>query len=974
MLKRFFTPKWQHQDASVRELALEDLDTSNDAEIIIKMASDDPSNKIREIALNKVSDISVLQSLLSCADNPVDWCRFAFKLNQLLPQVDSLTSEFEKAKEQWDKDEVFSAIASNTSNQELTNSLLLAINDPDVLFKIATTAKSIELRLKAVEDIKDLEQLSLLSKKATHKQVLQVVRAKLADAKSQQKVINETINGAEHLAVTLQKLSQQSWFDAQLETKVNHAVESWRKLDLEKVESATKSQKNALMICVSDFQNHLKKCQDLIAENKVEIEQAAAKQDALEKQNALCTQLENLVKEMYDPAMNEIESYQSVKEALDFLNSNWQQTIKESQPDKKVSNSYQELQKQLQMTLMPWEKFIGLKVDIETFFSNPPDNSYESLGTWLKRWNQFKTKLAWVEGVSMPLLLNDWCESAEIFQTQYEKIVTEQKKKAKYLNQRIMILEKHCQQRNLIAANKLANYINQKLNDSISDFRASLAKKIESIQPQLDELRDWHAFATGPKKDSLCESMEQLIDESLEPLARAKKVRELQHQWRELLASDPNADDQLWERFKKASDTAYLPCLDFYAEKDKARAENLNKRIAICDSLEKIVVLNGWSGEVKEDEEASLPPVDKRPDWKDVDKQVSKATREWKNHQPVPDNERESIQKQFNSILNIIKKQLENEKQTNLDERCELVKKAVEFYESDDTEKSIQGVLRLQKQWKELGLTFYKADREQWLLFREAIDKVFAKRDSQKKEFKNELKSNQVELKNITKEIGVLCELDDKDLKQSYSKFEELKNSWTHDKELPKATAQSILNSFNSSCSRYQEHYAGLTTRQKQTAFEALLAGAKLMQAVEEKLLESQLSNVAESELEQLKTALSQLDCDDKGKRIIDSRFNRITSSIPARENHAGLERLLTMALNTEILLSIDSPESLKEQRVAIQLEQLQKGFGTTRADIDNKKEVLKMYESWLSIGFIKKTDRTQLEDRRVKIFKAVGL
>jgi len=156
MLKRFFTPKWQHEDTEVRKQALAALDASNDAEIIVKLATDDPSIKIQELALAKLSDTAALQSLLSGAQNAKDWCRFAFRLNQLSPQIEALTSEFVKVKDNWDKNETFKVVASNSTDQALTNSLLLTINDTDSLYKIATTAKSIELRLKAVEDINDL--------------------------------------------------------------------------------------------------------------------------------------------------------------------------------------------------------------------------------------------------------------------------------------------------------------------------------------------------------------------------------------------------------------------------------------------------------------------------------------------------------------------------------------------------------------------------------------------------------------------------------------------------------------------------------------------------------------------------------------------------------------------------------------------------------------------------------------------------
>lgn len=992
MLKRFFTPKWQHQDPSVREQALVALDASNDAEVIMKLVTDDPSSKIRDQALEKLADMSLLNSLLSASDGPAEWCRFALRINQLSPQVEHLTKEFGKVKESWDIDDTFKKVVSCSSDKgdlPLTNALLSTIDHPDALFKIATSAKSVDARLKAVADIQDIEVLHRLLKEATHKQVLQVVRSKLADAKAQQKIIDDTLDSAEKLAAALDKLSKQSWDDAQFETKVNHILENWQGLTLPEIDSLNESQQKRFDDFSNTFHSALNTSQKTIDENKQAIEQAAVQQEALDKQQALCQQLENLTKEMTDPSMDSLEAYQSVKEAFEFLNKNWQQTISEISADSKVQSNYLKLQKLLQTQLLPWETTIRLREEVEAFLSYEPANEYNELRSWLKSWQSLSLKLAWPKNVTRPKFIENWFESVAKFQRQYDKIVGSQKKKAKYLNQKISLLEKHCQQRNLIAANKLVNYINQKLNESIADFHTSLSKKIENIQPQLAELRDWHAFATGPKKGELCEVMEKLSAEPMEPLARAKKVRELQQQWRELLASDPTADDESWERFKKASDIAYKPCLEYYAEKDKVRAENLQKRQRICETLEQIIAENGWrtlaeepvSSDEKVQSEAESSGDNKISiNWKKIDQQLNKINSDWKKYQPVPENERQSIQDHFSAVQSVVREQLTNEKQANLDSRCDLVEKAVSLLgkeggdDRNSIEKSIKQAMFLQKQWKDLGLTFYKADREQWNLFRQAIDKVFAARDDLKKQFKNDLHSNQEKLKNITTEIEQLSKIDDENLKASFSQFETLKQSWSYDTELPRAKSQSLLNAFEKACGSYQEHFDGLAQRQSDLAFKSLLDGAEMLTRAEEELLTAGSKKMEPSTLEQLQKGLLALNCDEKGESLLKGRLEALTLSDPVTENQEGLEKLQELALSAEITLAIDSPEDYKEQRMTIQLEQLQKGIGSIQPSNSHFNEIKEMFNIWVTIGLIEPSEREKLESRREKLFNAVGL
>src|SRR5690606_39884869 len=74
-------------------------------------------------------------------------------------------------------------------------------------------------------------------------------------------------------------------------------------------------------------------------------------------------------------------------------------------------------------------------------------------------------------------------------------------------------LQKELRQRNLKHANRLW----RKAEGLLAEEQApDWQSRLDKLRPQLDELRDWHAFAAEPKKVQLCERMEALQNDSMD--------------------------------------------------------------------------------------------------------------------------------------------------------------------------------------------------------------------------------------------------------------------------------------------------------------------------------------------------------------------------------------------------------------------------------------------------------------------------
>ena len=198
---------------------------------------------------------------------------------------------------------------------------------------------------------------------------------------------------------------------------------------------------------------------------------------------------------------------------------------------------------------------------------------------------------------------------------------------------------------------RFANRLWHKLEQLEQDINAAQQARIEKLKPQLDELRDWHAFAAEPKKASLCEQMEQLVDSQLPPREKADAIQLLQDQWRELMSADQQSDQALWERFRAAADAAWAPCREHFAELGRERADNLSKRIALCEQLSHY--LESLQG--KQD-----------TDWAAVAEVRRTAPQEWSRYQPVRFTDARDVSKQFSAQLKQLDDLLDQAASTNI--------------------------------------------------------------------------------------------------------------------------------------------------------------------------------------------------------------------------------------------------------------------------------------------------------------------
>ncbi|HCE40433.1 MAG TPA: DUF349 domain-containing protein, partial [Alcanivorax sp.] len=275
----------------------------------------------------------------------------------------------------------------------------------------------------------------------------------------------------------------------------------------------------------------------------------------------------------------------------------------------------------------------------------------------------------------------------------------------------VVALRRELQRGNLKHANRLWLKAEAVLAE---EDDAWLARQLERHSERREELRDWHAFAAQPKKEALCERMEALIDQDMDPAERASVIQALHDEWRALMSSDQDQDQALWERFKAASDRAYEPCRAHFQELDAQRADNLRRRRDLCQQLADFVAGENWD----------------RADWQAVWEIRRRAPQEWKEASPVRFTDGRDLQKRFSALLSEIDEHLDRAWQEAERQRAALLDRARALSEQDDAHDAARQARELQKEWRAAPWLPPARHRRWQKDFRGLMDAIFGARQA----------------------------------------------------------------------------------------------------------------------------------------------------------------------------------------------------------------------------------------------------
>lgn len=299
-----------------------------------------------------------------------------------------------------------------------------------------------------------------------------------------------------------------------------------------------------------------------------------------------------------------------------------------------------------------------------------------------------------------------------------------------------------------------------------------------------NELRDLDFKKNLEEKIQLCEKAEQLILE--ESISKASKaLHDLHDRWKEIGPVMMEKKDEIWDRFKAASDAIAARRKDYYDHLAQEMEKNLLAKKALCEKAETLL----------------SEKINAAKAWNEATDQIEELMKVWKTLGRAPQSENDAVWQRFRSALDAFfeaKKEffrnLRDEQSNNYNVKLEICVKAENIAQNrHDFKAATDDLLKLQKQWKQVGPVPQNVSDAIWKRFRAACDTFFAR----KSEFYDNLRSN--EATNLDSKRALIEEARNlaADSREAFlEKVKDLQRRWTEIGHVPMKEKDKIYAEF----------------------------------------------------------------------------------------------------------------------------------------------------------------------------------
>ncbi|MDQ7015068.1 MAG: DUF349 domain-containing protein [Gammaproteobacteria bacterium] len=538
-------------------------------------------------------------------------------------------------------------------------------------------------------------------------------------------------------------------------------------------------------------------------------------------------------------------------------------------------------------------------------------------------------------------------QTQQQYEAQRERKKNQQQQKHTQLSDKLQQLAHALEAGNLAQSNQRHKEIERLNRELGSAVTKAEQQQFQQLNARHQELRDWQGFATTPKKESLCQQMEALIEIDLPADELAEQINSLQTQWKKLGASDPKTSQPLWLRFKGAADQAYEPCKTHFAQQQQQRQQNLKKRQQLCEQLQQFIQQN------RENEQAT--------DWQVIEKVIRVAKQEWSNYREVQRGRAKNSQIRFNKLLKILQDQLDSEREKNTELKQKIVERAQQLIEQENLSDAMQEAKQLQKKWQAIGTTFYKQDRQLWKQFRSACDAIFARKDQQNAAEQALLTQHQQQAEELIATLEQLSQ-EQTPANSGLSKMQQLQQQFDDLGELPKAAITPLQQRFENAQQAYQHCCLQQQQQQLIQQQQQLRQQAQLCQQLEQ-------INSPVNKQELLQDLIQQWQNQHGNESILNKRFQHAVTSCQNSHEEQLQQQSQTLTpqrqqlcIQLEILLGVDSPTEDQALRMQYQVNRLSQGLNQkSHNPLSNQQQ---LEEQWFCLGPLTDPESLKLERR----------
>ncbi len=333
-----------------------------------------------------------------------------------------------------------------------------------------------------------------------------------------------------------------------------------------------------------------------------------------------------------------------------------------------------------------------------------------------------------------------------------------------------------------------------------------------------NELKELDKDKNLELKIDLIKRAEQLKDE---PNIRKAllQLNKYHDDWKNTGPVRAEISEDIWKRFKAASDIVIDAKKAEQATIDAERQQNLDKKIVLIERAE-----------------TSIAVVPTQPkEWAKIGKELDELMAEWKKIGPVPTDKNEEIWNKFKAIRNQYYgerkhffKDLNSSKKDNLTKKEALCEKAESLKDSNEFMKTSDALAKLQDEWKIVGPVPEDQNDLVWKRFRTAFDHFYARKNEWFKQRKQEESGAIVKKKEVILGLEALKSNETIDHQSLFNELKVWQKQWNDAgfisgksyqqmNKMYQALADEIFNRYRSAStnqrnSNQKEHFSNLAT------------------------------------------------------------------------------------------------------------------------------------------------------------------
>jgi hypothetical protein len=395
-------------------------------------------------------------------------------------------------------------------------------------------------------------------------------------------------------------------------------------------------------------------------------------------------------------------------------------------------------------------------------------------------------------------------------------------------------------------------------------------------------LRDLDLKKNLEAKMQLCEKAEALLLEPqiVKAFAQLQKLHDL---WREVGPVADEKKDEIWNRFKEATNKLNKAHQEYFAQLKEQEKTNYELKSGLCERVEHML----------EQEFTTLKQ------WNEASEEISAIQKTWKTIGFAPQKYNTAVYERFCKACDdfFAKKReffltVKEEEDVNKQKRIDICVQAEQMKTRTDWKQATQDFLDLQQAWKEIGPVSHKESTKLWNRFRAACDEFFNARQQFYKDKESEQQTNyQLKLAVIEKIKNIQTDLKPQD---KLLALQALQKEWTEIGFVPAKKKDALQKQYKEAVQK-QFDAIQLPTEQKQKAL--------LEVKVHTMLTDSKGDDMIHAEIAKLQNRI----------RVIEGEISVLENNIGFFSKSKNSEKIIE-DFNKKVAIGKEEIESIKQQ------------------------------------------------------------